>query len=125
VDTLTGYGEGVTHLRDRRGRMRLLAFPRGRSRASIGAGESVRALRTAAGWHLTVHGRRTRRYSLQASLTTLRRPLRPCAVTVRGRRLGRRAWSHDRAAGVLRARFRLRSGTVTVKRRCRRAPRAR
>jgi alpha-glucosidase (family GH31 glycosyl hydrolase) len=122
VDTLTSYGRGrgVVHLRDRAGRMTLLAFPRGPSRASeIGTGESVRSVESRGGWRLVVRGKRVRRYSLQAWLATLQRPFRPCAVTVSGRALPRRAWSYGRQSRVLRASFRARSATLLVRRACR------
>ena len=120
VDTLTSYGSepGLVKLRDRRGRLRLLAFPRGRSRAAIGRGESVRSRESARGWSLTLRGRRMRRYSLEASLGTLRRPFRPCAVRFRGQRPPRWAWSYDRRTRVLRATFRARAARLTVRRRC-------
>ena len=41
VDTLSGYGRrpGLVHLSDRRGQLRLLAFPRGQSSAVAGTGQ--------------------------------------------------------------------------------------
>jgi hypothetical protein len=114
VDTLTGYGSssaGIVHRRDRAGQLRLIAFPRGRSRASIGAGESVRSSETARGWRLVVRGKRARRYVLQASLTTLKRRLRPRAVTLDGRPL-----KFYVRGGALRVSFRTRSGTLLVRR---------
>ena len=69
-------------------------------------------------WELRIRGARTRTYSLQASLAAMRRPLRPCSLRVAGRPLRRRFWSYDPTTRVLRATFRLRSGTLTV-RRCR------
>jgi hypothetical protein len=90
--------------------MRLLAFPHGRSRAEIGAGESVRSTESR-GWRLRIRGKRTRRYSLQASLTTLKRPFRPTTVTLDGRPL---RWTVKR--GTLRVSFRTRSGTLAVSR---------
>jgi hypothetical protein len=98
--------------------MRLLAFPRGRSRAEIGPGETVRSVERAGAWRLTVRGKRARRYSLQASLATLNRPFRPCAVTLQGRPLPRRAWSYDRPTRVLRTKVTLRSGAVVARRTC-------
>ena len=67
VDTLAdeGAGPGLVHLRDRRYRLRLLAFPRGRSRADLGTG--VRAL--------SVEGRR--RWSLRLRATRNRRARHP------------------------------------------------
>ena len=119
-DTLTSHGRapGLVHLRDRLNRMQLLAFPRGNSRASIGVGETVRSSESASGWRLAVSGKRERRYAVQASFATLRRPFRPCAVELRGRPLARRAWSYDRGTRVLRASVSLRSGALVARRRC-------
>ena len=120
VDTLAGYGrgKGLVHLRDRRGRMTLFAFPRGRSKRAIGEGEGVLSREWSGGWTLGVDGRVRRRYSLHATMATLRRPFVPCAVSVKGRRLPRRAWSYSRKTRVLRVRFRMKRGRV-VAHRCR------
>jgi alpha-glucosidase (family GH31 glycosyl hydrolase) len=119
VDTLTGYGRapGLVHLGDRRGRLSLLAYPRGNSRAVIGHGEGVRSAESRGGWTLRVRGRHARRYSLQAALGTLRRPFRPCAVTVAGRR---RPFEYTRRSRVLRVSFSARrAAVVRVRRSCR------
>ena len=120
VDTLAGYGRGrgLVHLRDRRRRMTLLAFPRGKSARPVGDGENVVSRERRRGWVLAVRGKVRRRYSLQASMATLRRPFAPCAVSFKGRRLNRSAWSWSRRAKVLRVRFRARRG-VLVAHRCR------
>ena len=115
--TLTTYGRGVVHLADREGERRLLAWPRGASAAPLGPGERVGSLERRRSWTLTFRGRRTRTYRLQASLGAMKRAFRPCAISVRGRRLRRgRAWTYDRADDVLRATFRLRSGRAVIKR---------
>jgi alpha-D-xyloside xylohydrolase len=122
VDTLAGYGggRGVVRLRDRADRLDLLAFPRGRARVRLARGEVLEASEHRSGWRVDVLARRTRTYRLQASLATLRRPLRPCAVTVDGRALRRSRWSYDPAGRTLRVTFRLRSrGRLEVLRRCR------
>jgi alpha-glucosidase (family GH31 glycosyl hydrolase) len=118
VDTLAGYGDGgrQVKLSQRRGRLRLLAFPRGRTRARFGAKGTLVSRERRRGWQLRLRGPR-RRYALQASLTTLRRPFVPCRVWLRGRRLPARAWRYDRGAGVLRARFRARKGVLRVDKR--------
>ena len=115
VDTLTRYGDApdIVNLHDRAGRRQLLAFPRGSSRAAIGKGASVRSRETKRGWRLTVKGKRKRTYSLQASLATLKRPFKPCAVKSGGRRL---RFSYRKR--VLRARVKLRTGSVAALRRC-------
>jgi alpha-glucosidase (family GH31 glycosyl hydrolase) len=115
VDTLAPYrGPGVVRLADRRGRIDLLAFPRGDSTAAMGVRpERIGSLERGGTWRLTVRGKRARLYSLQASLATLRRPFAPSSLTIAGRPL--RDWSYDRRTRVLRARFRLRSGTLLVR----------
>ena len=120
VDTLTDYGraDGLVHLRDRAGRMRLLAFPRGHSEAGMRRREALRSDEGRRGWRLTIRGKRRRRYSLEVTLATLARPFRPCAVSVRGHRLRRSRWSYSRRTRVLRTSFRVRSGRVSVLRRC-------
>ena len=121
VDTLAPYGrgaKGVVRLADRRRRMDLLAFPRGRSRARFHRREWLVSRVRPRGWELTVRGARKRRYRLQASLGALTKPLRPCAVSVRGRPLPRRAWRFNRRTRVLTARFTVRTGTLFAERRC-------
>lgn len=105
VDTLAPYGDDVVHATDRAGRMRVLAFPRGRSTGRLYAGQRLRSAETRRGWTLTASKRRT--YRLQATLGTLRRPFRPCAVRGAGH------WSVR--GGVLRATFTKR---LVVLRRC-------
>jgi alpha-glucosidase (family GH31 glycosyl hydrolase) len=116
VYTLAGYGSGVIHLADREHLRRLVAWPRGVSAAHLGPGERAASVEWRERWELRIRGARTRTYSLQAALGAMRRPLVPCALRVRGRPLRRRFWSYDRAARVLRATFRLRSGTLSVAR---------
>ena len=121
VDTLAGYGRerGLVHLRDRRRRMTLLAFPRGKSVRAIGDGESVisRERLSADGcWRCVA--RCAGAYALQANLATLLRPFAPCAVSVGGRQLPRSAWSFSRRAKVLRVSFRMRR-SVLIAHRCR------
>ncbi len=116
VDTLAPYrgGPGVVRLADRRGRMQLLAFPQGRSAAAMGTRpERIASAEGDRSWRLTIRGKRARRYSLQASLATLREPFAPRSLTVAGRPL--RSWSYDRRTRVLRANFRVRNGTLVVR----------
>ena len=128
VDTLADYGagaEGVVRLADRLDRLDLLAFPRGTTRARFNERERLRSRETRRRWQLTIFGERTRRYRLQASLATLRRPFRPCRVRLGKKRLPASAWRYDHRTRRLRATFRTKRGTLTAERtRCRR-PRAR
>jgi alpha-glucosidase (family GH31 glycosyl hydrolase) len=120
VDTLADYGTapGLVKLADRRTRMTLLAFPRGRSKAEFNEREWLSSREHRRGWALRVRGARRRTYELHASLATLRRRLRPCRLTLNGRRLRRRAWRYGRSTRILRVRFRAGRGRL-VAHRCR------
>ena len=98
--------------------MRLVAFPRGRTRRRDRPGESVRSVESARGWTLDVRGRRARRYTLEVSLATLKRPFSPCALRLRGRRLPRSRWRYAKRERVLRLNIRVRTGRLTARRRC-------
>jgi alpha-glucosidase len=114
VDTLASYGPGpdAVPLAARRGRLDLIAFPRGRWSGTFHGGERLRSREGRRVWRLTVRGKRKRRYAVQASLATLRRPFRPCSVFV-GRRAAR--FRYSRATKVVRVTFAVRSGTLRVK----------
>jgi hypothetical protein len=104
----------VVRLADRRDRMQLLAFPQGRSVAAMGTRpERIASAEGDRSWRLTIRGKRARRYTLQASLATLREPFAPRSVSVAGRAL--KTWSYDRRTDVLRATFGVRSGTLVVR----------
>ena len=119
VDTLASYGRRApaVSLGERR-RRALLAFPRGRSGAQFDGGllQSREGRRR---WRLTFRSRASRRWRIQASLATLRRPFRPCSLRLRGRPLRRRAWKYERRTRALTVRLKVRSGTL-VARGCRR-----
>jgi alpha-glucosidase (family GH31 glycosyl hydrolase) len=112
VDTLADYpsagraAEGLQGLDDVKGRLDLLAFPRGRSQAQLGESGSARSRETKRGWRLRVQGARGTRFELSASLATLHRSFRPCRVTLKGRRIRRKRWSYDPGTRVLQVRFR-------------------
>ena len=121
VDTLAPFGaeaKGITALAERRRRLRLLAFPRGRSRSEFGdAGVLISRARPDM-WRLKVRAPKRHRFRLQAALSTLRRPLEPCGVTLDGRVLPASRWSYRAKSRVLRARFAARRGTFEVSSRC-------
>ena len=104
IDTLADYGAGgdAVRLADRRDRLDLLAFPRGRSSGRLEARGRWVSKRRGNGWMLTLRAGGPRRYRLQAALPGLR----PVVVRLNRRRLPRAAWSYDRRSGVFRARFR-------------------
>jgi hypothetical protein len=112
VDTLASYGDraGAISLNERLGRRVLLAWPRGASAARLEAGGVARSREGRRSWTLALSTRRRTRWSIQASLATLRRPFRPCSVESRGGRL--RRWRYDRRARVLHASFTARSGRL-------------
>ncbi len=119
VDTLSGHGDpSTTSLAERRRNLALLAFPRGASSARFYDRGRIRSRESGVGWVLRIDGGPARRFELQASMRTLRRPFAPCAVAIGGRRLAGGAWSFDRADGVLTATFRGRDPRLTARRRC-------
>ncbi len=108
VDTLAQYGRGVKGLdtlEESRGELELLAFPRGDTKAAFYAGEKLRSRESNGGWRLAIDGDRNRSYRLQASLASLRDPLRPCEVQVDGRRLAGGRWEYDRSSQALTVEF--------------------
>ena len=95
VDTLASYGPGpdAVPLSRRRGRLDLIAFPRGRWRGTFFRGERLRSVVRGRRWDLVIRGKRERRYVVQAAL-----PFDACG----GGRIVRRS-------------FRLRSGRISVR----------
>jgi hypothetical protein len=117
VDTLApeGNGPGLVHAGDRRRRLVLLAFPRGRSRAALGDAGAVRSRERHGSWALRVRSNRERRFRLRAGLRSLRHPFRPCAVELDGEPLEARDWSYFPRRRALAADFRARAGTLVVR----------
>jgi hypothetical protein len=117
VDTLAELKgpRGTVRLLDRRRRLRLLAFPRGRSARTVAPGVRVRSVEGRRRWTLRVRAGRRHRFRVDAALGSLRRPFRPCRVTLGRRRLARRLWRYDRRARVLRARFRARRAILRAR----------
>ncbi|MEA2340072.1 MAG: hypothetical protein QOG11_149 [Solirubrobacteraceae bacterium] len=105
-------------LADRRGSLRLLAFPRGRSAAGMFERERLRSVVTPGAWQLAIDGTRTRRYALEASTADLRSSrggaFRPCRVAVGTHALPRAAWRFAAGAQVLTAGFRARRAVLHV-----------
>ncbi len=117
VDTLADYGAGApgnVRLADRRNQLRLLAFPRGQSSTPLADGGQLESTEGRDRWTLSVNGKRRTAYSLEASMSTLERRLRPCRVLLNGRPLKRTAWRYDKRRRALSVRFKLRSGRVTA-----------
>ncbi len=116
VQTLSDYGSGVVHLRDRAGSRSLLAWPlRGAPAAttSLADGATASSRLTPGGtWLLHTQQTRIRTLTLQVTLAA-----RPCLLAVNGRPA-----PFNYTAGVLRATVRLASGTVRAVARCPRLP---
>ncbi|HEV2812647.1 MAG TPA: TIM-barrel domain-containing protein [Solirubrobacteraceae bacterium] len=90
VDTLAPYpAPGAVSLEDRRSRLDLLVFPRGWSDTRpFGRERVVSSEKRRRRWVLRLEGERRRTWAVQAALGSLRRPFRPCSVTVVGLRAG-------------------------------------
>jgi hypothetical protein len=114
VDTLASYGDRAraVSLRERQDRRSLIAFPRGRSAAALEDGGRLRSRERRGRWELSINSRTRRRWAIQASLATLRRPFRPCRVRAGGARL--HGWRFDRRSRVLRATLTTRRGRLAV-----------
>jgi alpha-glucosidase (family GH31 glycosyl hydrolase) len=115
VDTLAGYGRdapGVTHLRDRRDRLRLLAFPRGRSGARLYVRGRLTSKAAKGAWHLLIDSPRELRLEVDASLATLRNPFIPDRVEVDGHPI--HSWSYDRRGRSIHIRLPKGARTLTV-----------
>ena len=79
VDTLAddGTGKGLVHLRQRRYRLHVLAFPRGRTRVALGPGVRALSRERRGGWRLRLRAVRRKRHAfrVQASMATTAPPL--------------------------------------------------
>ncbi len=118
VDTLARYGKGagLVHLSERRRRLVLLAFPRGRSEAGFYDRGRLISREGRGVWRLRVEGGdAARRWQVRATLGTLEHPFVPRAVKVDGRVLDPRRWSYDPGRTVLSVRAKLRGSTLTVR----------
>jgi alpha-glucosidase (family GH31 glycosyl hydrolase) len=115
VDTLASYGDrsDAVSLNEVEGRRVLLAFPRGSSSARLEDGGVVRSQERPGEWALTIRSQRRRRWTIEASLATLSRPLRPCKLAAQGGRLD--GWRFDARTRVLRATWLGRQGTLVAR----------
>ena len=117
VDTLASYGGGrdLVRLDERRDRMVLLAFPRGRSSAPFNESERLRSVEGRRRWTLRIRGERPRRYVVRATLAAMRHPFGPESVRVGGRELPDRAWRYRKRGRVLLIKARVgRRGRILV-----------
>ena len=120
VDTLSDYPSDVDYLARRaRGAPVLLAFPRAKSSAQMFDGEQIKSRERGRGWVLKIKGERRRTYQLQASLKTLKKPFRPCAVSLGGKPLRGNAWGYDRKQSDCGRSSEGKQLRLVVRRRCR------
>jgi hypothetical protein len=91
----------------------LLAFPRGRSSAALEDGGSLISRERPGSWSLTIRGKRRRTWTISASLATLERPFKPCALSATGGKVKR--WSYDPKTQVLHATFTVRHATLVAR----------
>ena len=105
VDTLAPYGPGenAVPFTKRRGRLDLLAFPRGRWKGTFFKGERIESREGNRRLTLRIRGKRRRIYTAQISMATLNRPFRPCGVR------------YDKKTRVARVTLKGRRVTATVK----------
>ncbi len=121
VDSLASYGAnqpGLTRLDDRRRRLELIAFPRGKRTSRFGRRGALHSRLARGTWRLRVRSDQRLRVTVQAALP--KRLPAACGVLVNGRRLPRARWSVGAATKVLRVRFAARPGAVlSVATKCR------
>jgi alpha-glucosidase len=107
VDTLAPWGPGpdAVPFERRRGRLDLIAFPRGRWHGTFFGGEKLRSVVRGHHWKLVIRGNRKRTYKLQAAL-----PFRACSV----KWLGNRTAHWVFRGRMLRGRYRASHGWIRV-----------
>jgi alpha-glucosidase (family GH31 glycosyl hydrolase) len=108
VDTLAPFGRGVVRLADRADRLRLLAFPAGRTHARFPGGRATSTV-AAGRWTLRLRDGRRRTYAVEAALGASGPRRGTCHVT------GATSWRYDRSRRVLRATVVGRGGRLTAR----------
>jgi hypothetical protein len=111
-------GGGQVSLADRKRKLDVLAFPRGRS-ASRAYGNGKLISRERGGkWRLKIKGKQRRKYKIDASFATLRHPFAPECVTVKGKQLSGKAWSYSKGKRLVRIKVRAKRTAIAVRARC-------
>ena len=120
VDTLASRydSRGLVSLGERKRRIHLLAFPRGRSAARAYQSERLVSRERRGAWRLRIRGEVRREWRIEASLSTLRHPFRPRCVKVDGGRLSGKRWSYSKRHRRLRIGVRARRARIAVLARC-------
>ena len=112
TDTLAPYAKGAyTGLDDNRGKLHLIALPRGKSSTGYFENGRIASREGRRSWNLTIRGAGRVKLDLDASLKTLKRPFRPKSVRAGSKRLKKgKAWSYNRKTGVLHVNVGLKAG---------------
>jgi alpha-D-xyloside xylohydrolase len=111
---------GLTSLAEQRRKLELLAFPRGRSRATFLHGEKLSSRERKGGvWKLGIRGERKRHWRIDASLATLRRPFVPRCVLVGGQFISKKRWSYGKRKRRIAIRLKAKRAVVAVRADCR------
>jgi len=116
VDTLAKPGKEAqtVGLRERRGQIRLLAFPSGRSHGAFNRRGKISSRVTGGGWRLKLRAPARTRFGMQAALSTIPGGLEPCSLRLNGRPLSGSAWSYNEETQVLDAAFAGRRAKLVV-----------
>ena len=115
IDTLADDldAPGVVDAGDRAHRRELLAFPRGTSTAWFDGSERLVSSEKRGRWTLSFRDKRTRTWGIAASLATLKRPFRPCSVTLGGKPV--RKWRWLAKERVLRVMVKAKAASLVVR----------
>jgi hypothetical protein len=109
---------GQVSLSDRKRRLEVLAFPRGRSASQAYGNAKLISRERGRKWRLEVKGKQRRGYKIDASLATLRNPFTPECVTVKGKPLSGKAWSYSKRERLVRIKLRARRAAIVARARC-------
>jgi alpha-glucosidase (family GH31 glycosyl hydrolase) len=113
--TSRGRAGGLTSLRDRKKRLELMAFPRGRSASRFYGDERLRSRELHGKWRLKINGKIRRHYKIEASLAALRHPFEPQSVTVKGKPLSKKRWNYSHRKRLLSLEVRARRANIAVR----------
>jgi alpha-glucosidase (family GH31 glycosyl hydrolase) len=111
-------GGGQVSLADRKRRLDVLAFPRGRSASRAYGNVKLLSRERGASWRLKIKSKQRRRYKIDASLATLRNRFAPECVTVKGKPLSGKAWSYSKPKRLVQIKLRAKRTGIAVRARC-------
>jgi alpha-D-xyloside xylohydrolase len=111
-------GGGEVSLADRKHKLDVLAFPRGRSASRAYGNVKLLSRERGARWRLKIKSEQRHRYKIEASLATLRHPFAAECVTVKGKPLSGKSWSYSKGKRLVRIKVRARRATIVARARC-------